>query len=88
MLRISIVESSNDAVMLRLDGRVTGCWVQELRRSCEEALARRVKLTLDLVGVMFIHGDGMALFRSLANRHVVFINPSHFVAQQLKDANS
>ena len=88
MLRITILKSSNDAVTLRLDGRVTGCWLEELRRSCEEALARRAKLTLDLVGITFIHGDGMVLFRSLANRHVVFTNPSHFVAQQLKDANS
>jgi anti-anti-sigma regulatory factor len=88
MLRISIVESSDNAVMMRLDGKVAGCWVEELQRSCEEALTHATRLTLDLTGVTFIHSEGMVLFRSLASRHVVFTNPSQFVAQQLKDANS
>lgn len=84
MLRISVVESSHDAVTLRLDGRVTGRWIEEIRRSCEEALSGGARLTLDLTGVSFIHSDGIALLRSLAGRHVTLTSPSPFVAEQLK----
>jgi len=52
MLRITIVESSREAVRLRVEGRVTGGWVEELRRACElHALCDEVRLTLDLADV-------------------------------------
>lgn len=83
MLRISVVQSLNQTVTLRVEGEVKGRWVEELRRSCEETLSQRIPLILDLAGLSFIDADGMALFRVLVSQQVIFINPSSFIAEQL-----
>jgi anti-anti-sigma factor len=89
MLRISIVESSsNQAFTLRVEGEVKGCWVEELRRSCEEALVRGSLLRLDLRDVSFADSCGIALLRNLSSRQVALVNPSPFVGEQLKGAHS
>ena len=83
MLKIVAVESSREAVTLRLEGRVIGPWVGELRRSCDRVLAQGRRLTLDLGGVSFIDRDGTSLFRALTAPHVDFVTCSPFVAEQL-----
>jgi len=89
MLRITVVESSSEAVRLRVEGRVAGHWVRELRRTCEEhALGDGTKLALDLADVSFVDADGVALLRNLRGRHVALLNPSPFVAEQLKEVVS
>ena len=85
MLRIDVIESSSHAVGLRLEGRVIGPWVGELRQSCERALAQGARLTLDLADVSFIDGDGIALFRSLKDRRVALRSCAPFVAEQLRE---
>jgi len=83
--RISVVRSSGQAVTLQIEGDVKGRWVEELRRSCEEALSRGTQLTLDLAGLSLIDLEGIALFRALLNRRVALIRPSSFAAEQLRD---
>jgi len=84
VLRISCVESLDAAVTIRLEGQVSGPWVEELRRSCEQLLATGSGLVLDLTEVSFIDTDGVALCRSLRERRVTFMNCSPFVAEQLR----
>jgi anti-anti-sigma regulatory factor len=84
VLRISLVEAPDEAVTVRLEGRVSGPWVEELRRWCEQWLATRGGLTLDLTDVSFIDLDGVALCRGLRDRQVAFLHCSPFVAEQLK----
>ncbi len=59
---ISVVQSSSQAVTLHIEGDVRGRWIEELRRSCEEALFRGTQLTLDLAGVSFMDGKGIGGF--------------------------
>ena len=70
--------------MLRLEGQVRGPWVEALRTSCEQMLARGKGLVLDLTEVSFVDMDGVALCRHLRERNVVFVHCSPFVAEQLK----
>ena len=84
MLRISLVEALDQAVTLRLEGQVRGPWVDELRRSCEQLLAKGSALRLDLTGVSFIDRDGVALCRRVRDRDVGILYCSPFVAEQLK----
>ena len=84
VLRISLVEVPDEAVTLQLAGRVSGPWVEELRRWCEQVLAAGSGLRLDLADVSFMDLDGIALCRSLRDRQVVFLHCSPFVAEQLK----
>jgi hypothetical protein len=88
MLRIS--EANEDGTAdntLRLEGHVTGPWVDELRRVCVAKLGvngHHASLVLDLTGVAFLDADAVALFRDLARRDVVFVNASPFIAEQLR----
>ena len=84
MLKIVLIELESDIPTLRLEGRVIGPWVEELRRSCEKALARSARLSLDLSEVSFVDRDGVELFRSLPTRRVAFLNCTGFVAELLR----
>ena len=71
-------------VVLRLEGYLSGQWVDELRRVTSEPLREPARLVLDLAEVTFIDADGLALLRELSSRHVILRNGSLFVTQQLK----
>ena len=69
MLRITVVESSNIAVTLRVEGRITGPWVEELRTACRlHTSPDNVQLSLELADISFADGAGIALLRELRNR--------------------
>ncbi len=89
MLRITVVESSSEAVRLRVEGRLTDRWVEELRRSCEvQALFDGIRLTLDLADVSFVDTTGIELLKELRSRCVTLLSPSPFVAEQLRGVAS
>jgi anti-anti-sigma regulatory factor len=89
MLRITVVESSSKDIRLRVEGRVTGAWVEELRRSCDaHALEDGIWLTLDLADVSFVDTAGIELLKELRSRCVTLLSPSPFVAEQLKSVAS
>ncbi len=84
MLRISIMNSSTRMNVLRLEGMVTGRWVDELRNLCEQALGQSKEVIVDLNDVSYIDREGIALLMSLRDRQVAFLNPQPFVAELLK----
>jgi ABC-type transporter Mla MlaB component len=86
MLRITAVTSMTQVRTLRLEGQLIGPWVKELERSREEARTNGALLVLDLAGVSFIDNDGLAFLQGLTDGTVTLINPSHFVAEQMKGA--
>ena len=72
-------------MVLRLEGKVSGQWVDELRRLTREILKDpATRLVLDLAEVSFIDADGLELLHELSSRHVILRNGSLFVTQQLK----
>ena len=82
-----MVESSGEAARLRVEGRVTDGWVEELRKTCDlQGLGDGIRLTLDLADVAFVDAAGIELLKELKSRRVTLLNPTSFVAQQLKDA--
>jgi hypothetical protein len=84
MLRITVVESSGEAVRLRVEGKVTGRWVEELRTACEmQALDDGIRLTLDLADVSFADAEGFELLRELKTGGVILLGPSSFLAERL-----
>jgi anti-anti-sigma regulatory factor len=84
MLRIERAGDAQQASTLRLEGRVVGPWVEELRRSCDEALDGGARLILDLGAVSFVDRDGLALLRDLPHDRVELHRCSPFLAEQLK----
>jgi hypothetical protein len=96
MLRITVVDLSDSVVVLRVEGAIAGCWVEELRRTCAahafaahtfaaHAFADEVQLSLELSKVSFADAAGIAFLKELRSRGADLIRPNPFVAQQLKD---
>jgi hypothetical protein len=86
MLRISLVGEGAHGVTLRLEGRVVGPWVAELREACEKVLAEKRTLTLDLSEVLFATRAGLALLLDLSAQGVVLSGCSPFLREELKAA--
>jgi anti-anti-sigma regulatory factor len=91
MLKISQISGGGVPTVLRLEGKVVGPWVDELRRVCAEmapsADGRSPGLVLDLSGVSFLDADAIALFQQLVTDHVSIANYSVFVGAQLKEVS-
>src|SRR5439155_14426592 len=85
VLRIS-VRKENDAenVILILEGRVVGPWVEELRATCAPHLKDGHSLILDLTGVSFADAAGIELLAGLIERRIILANASPFLRQQLQ----
>ncbi|HEX5410680.1 MAG TPA: STAS domain-containing protein [Terriglobia bacterium] len=89
MLRVTVVESSDSSVRLRVEGRLTGHSVEELRKSCElHALADDMKLALDLGDVSFADADGIQLLGYLRSRGAIILNLVPYLALQLRVSES
>jgi anti-anti-sigma regulatory factor len=86
MLRISLVVEGVRGVTFRLEGRVVGPWVAELREACEKVLEEKRGLTLDLSEVMFASRAGLALLLELKAQGVVLSGCSPFLQEELKAA--
>jgi ABC-type transporter Mla MlaB component len=86
MLKISPDGKANHWATLKVEGRVVGPWVSELRQVCELILSEGRKLKLDLTDVSFADADGVTLLAGFKSRGVTFTNCSPFVEEQLKGA--
>lgn len=83
MLKIDVADHAGVAITVRLEGRMVGPWVEELRRACEPYLGAGRAVTVDFSGVSFIDREGLALCRALRQRRARFTNCSPFVKEQL-----
>jgi anti-anti-sigma regulatory factor len=86
MLKISEIKSAPPSVVLHLEGRIVGPWVDELRQVCAQHLLEGHRLQLQLADVEFMDAEGVALLASLRSRGVTFVDAPPFVAEQLKIA--
>jgi ABC-type transporter Mla MlaB component len=85
MLRVTVVESSRSAVTLRVEGRIAGSAVEELRRTCDvHTFADEVQLSLELADVSFADTAGIVLLQELRRRGVSLMRANTFMAEQLK----
>ena len=74
---------------LRVEGRITGSSVEELRAACDEhTFADEVQLSLELADISYADAAGIALLRELRNRGVGLIGTTPFLTEQLKDGTS
>ena len=88
MLRISRDEAMNGSVNVRLEGALTGPWVEETKRVCETAAGRGDKLRLDLAGVSFADREGLKLLARLQKTNAVLKNCSAFLEAQLRSVQN
>ena len=72
-----------DGAKLRLDGKLAGPWVCELKLRCEPILAKSERIQMDCGGVSSIDSDGIALMQRLQAKGVTLVNCSPFIKLQL-----
>jgi len=85
MLKISQAGTANRSVTLRLEGRIVGPWVGELRQICELLLSEGCGLKLDLADVSYVDAEGVVALTSFKSRGVKLKGCSPFVEEQLKN---
>lgn len=93
MLRISVPEAAADGTKLRLDGKLVGLWVHELRQLCGPLLAKGGQIQIDCGDVCSVDSDGIALMKMLQAEGVILVNCSPFLKLSLaahpgSDANT
>jgi ABC-type transporter Mla MlaB component len=73
MLKITLHDSAEE-LRFRLEGRLSGAWVTELRQCWQTAQSttRERKTTLDLGEVDFVDADGQSLLKDMHQRGVIF----------------
>jgi hypothetical protein len=84
MLRISRVDGTPDEPgTLRVEGRLVGPWVEELRREARALLGGRGSLVLELGSVTYADAAGEALLGELVARGARIGGCSTFIAELL-----
>jgi len=84
MLKISEDKQDEQFLTLRLEGRIIGPWVDELRQVCESFARDGVKLTLNLEEVVFADDNAVSLLTELQRRGATLIRLTPFVEEQIK----
>lgn len=88
MLIVSTVETDSNTTLFRLEGRIIGSWVDELRKTCEENLSNRKQIVLDVSMVSFVDEQGVGMLQSLAHRNVKLTGCSLFLSELLNSVSA
>ena len=88
MLKITHIAEEGKASRLRLDGALSGPWVEELQRLCETRLEEDGSLVLDCAGLSFVDARGIGLMRNLSAQQVLLVECSPYLALQLQEAGN
>jgi anti-anti-sigma regulatory factor len=88
MLKVTLLEEDERAVILKLEGRITGQWVHELERECERHLNKHRKLILDVSGITFVDDQGIKMLRTVVGDRVELIRCSLFLSGLLNNGGS
>ena len=83
MLKITEMAQNDSGRTFKLEGKLLGPWVDELRNACTQPLARLEQVGLDLAAVTFVNAAGAELLRELIRRGIVITRCSAFVAELL-----
>lgn len=83
MIRISETNGADGGVSLRVEGRLVGRYVEELRFLCFDLMARRRSLLFDLTDLFFADREGIKLLRSLKASRAAMNGCSALLAAQL-----
>jgi len=87
MLRITRMDGTAGATLLKLEGRLRGLWVEELARLCAELPGSVAPIHLDLAAVSFADDAGVRLLRTCLRQGARMVACSGIVAELLRGSN-
>jgi ABC-type transporter Mla MlaB component len=79
MLKISWGQQTSDEPMLRLEGDISGPWVDELREAIAVAVTSAKPVHLDLSGVRYADEAGVRLLQEIIQQGATLNAPSSFL---------
>ena len=83
MLKITEIAWNDSGRTFKLEGKLLGPWVDELRNVCTQPLERLEQVGLDLAAVTFVNAAGAELLRKLIRQGIIITQCSAFVAELL-----
>ena len=83
MLKITELARKGSGRTFKLEGKLLGPWVDELRNVCTQPLNRAEQVGLDLAAVTFVNAAGAELLRELSRKGIIITQCSAFVAEFL-----
>jgi anti-anti-sigma regulatory factor len=84
------MQKTSDTAVLKLEGSVSGPWVEELRKAwlTSAKMAGGEPVTIDLVAVSFVDGRGRDLLLRMQRDGAVLNGTSSFLRHILEDGNA
>jgi hypothetical protein len=83
VLKITEIGRNDSGKTFKLEGKLLGPWVDELRNVCTQPLERLEQVGLDLAAVTFVNAAGAELLRKLIRQGIIITLCSAFVAELL-----
>ena len=83
MLKITETARNDSSRTFKIEGKLLGPWVDELRNVCTQPLNRAGRVGLDLAAVTFVNAAGAELLRGLIRKGIIITKCSAFVAELL-----
>jgi anti-anti-sigma regulatory factor len=80
---LKITRSAESDLALKLEGKLVGLWIDELKSACGESLSTPERVYLDLRDVTFIDAAGARFLTGLIRDGAKVIACSGFVAEML-----
>jgi anti-anti-sigma regulatory factor len=88
MRRITRIDGTRDATILRLEGRLTGTDLADLEATIDECRSDKRRIVVDLAGVGFVDGPVAAALVAALQRDVEIVGASAFVRELLEEIAS
>ena len=86
MLRITLIYQDEEAVTLRLDGKLVGTCVSTLKEECSTYKDKKNKtVILDFSGVSYIDPNGVRTLESINGEKLQIVNCPMFVEKLLEN---
>jgi hypothetical protein len=83
VLKITEIARNDSGRTFKLEGKLLGPWVDELRHVCTQPLDRLEQVGLDLAAVTFVNPAGAQLLHELIRQGIIVTRCSAFVAALL-----
>jgi hypothetical protein len=71
---------------IKLEGKLLGPWVDEVRKACAAGTDIPSRISLDLSAVSFVDAAGEGLLRDLLGRGIEVVASSSYVAELLRSS--
>jgi hypothetical protein len=86
MLRLSQIASTHRTQTIKLEGKLLGPWVDEVRQACLAGMDPCSRINLDLSALIFVDAAGERLLRDLIARGIQVVACSSYVAELLRSS--